>query len=42
MLRFIAERTQTNIRELEGSLTRVMAHSELRAFPSPTSWRPKH
>lgn len=33
VLRFIAERTQTNIRELEGSLTRVMAHSELRGVP---------
>jgi chromosomal replication initiator protein len=33
VLRFIAEHTQTNIRELEGSLTRVMAHSELRGVP---------
>jgi len=33
VLRFIAEHTQTNIRELEGSLTRVIAHSELRGVP---------
>ncbi len=41
VLRFIAERTQTNIRELEGSLTRVMAHSELRGCPFPSSWPPR-
>jgi len=33
VLQFIAERVNSNIRELEGSLTRVVAHSELRGLP---------